>query len=269
MTNSSLCGTVEKQPWRAGNPARSRLSAGSSRLKRPAAAKIGRPPRVFITFGGPEGHEDRLATCKQIGNRPSSSAAPLVYLTIAALLLLGSCAPTRPVHYYTLSPASVPTNQAKPDGPTILVGLIVTPESLQDARIRYRSGANETGSYEYHRWEERPGAMVRDALVRALRASGQYRRVLESSSSAIGDYLVRGKLYEFAEVDNPAIRTKISLHLELIDRKTNRSVWDRPFEREEPANGKSIREVVESMDRNLRQLAAAASAEIDRFVVAR
>jgi hypothetical protein len=85
---------------------------------------------------------------------------------------------------------------------------IATPESLQDARIRYRAGANEMGSYEYHRWEERPGAMVRDSLVRALRASGKYRRVLESSSSAIGDYLLRGKLYEFAEVDNPAIQTR-------------------------------------------------------------
>ena len=90
-------------------------------------------------------------------------------------------------------PLSAPANQTKPDGPTILVGLIATPESLQDGRIRYRAGANETGSYEYHRWTERPGAMVRDSLVRALRASGKYQRVLESSSSAMGDYLVRGK----------------------------------------------------------------------------
>jgi cholesterol transport system auxiliary component len=173
------------------------------------------------------------------------------------------------VHYYTLSPASVPANQANPDGPTILVGLIATPESLQDDRIRFRAGANETGSYEYHRWEERPGAMVRDALVRALRASGKYRRVMESSSAALGDYLVRGKVYEFAEVDNPAIQTRISLHLELIDRKTNRSVWDRAFERQEPAGGKTIKEVVESMDRNLQQAAAAAAAEIDRFLSGR
>jgi hypothetical protein len=33
-----------------------------------------------------------------------------------------------------------------PDGPTILIGTIVTPESLQDARIRYRAGANEAGA---------------------------------------------------------------------------------------------------------------------------
>jgi ABC-type uncharacterized transport system auxiliary subunit len=185
-----------------------------------------------------------------------------------AALLSASCATTRPVHYYTLAPASVPANQSKPDGPTILVGLIATPESLQDTRIRYRENANDAGSYEYHRWEERPGTMVRDSLVRALRASGKYRRVLESSSATLGDYLLRGKLYEFAEVDNPAIQTEISLHLELIDKKTNRSIWDRPFERAEPATGKAMQDVVESMDRNLQQVVTAAAAEIDRFLAA-
>ncbi|HUE21824.1 MAG TPA: ABC-type transport auxiliary lipoprotein family protein [Bryobacteraceae bacterium] len=191
----------------------------------------------------------------------------LTAITALAILLLTSCATTRPVHYYTLGPAAA-TNQSKPDGPIILVGLIATPESLQDARIRYRTGANETGSYEYHRWTERPGAMVRDSLVQALRASGKYQRVLEASSSAIGDYLVRGKLSEFAEVDDPAIQTKIWLRLELIDRKTNRSVWDRPFERAEPASGKNIKDVVGSMDRNLQQVATAAAVEIDRFLSA-
>ena len=39
--------------------------------------------------------------------------------------------------------------------------------------------------------------MVRMSLLRALRASGQYRRVLESGSLADGDYVLTGKLYEF------------------------------------------------------------------------
>ena len=170
------------------------------------------------------------------------------------------------MHYYTLASASAPANPAKPDGPTLLVGAIICPESLQDARIRYRAGANQAGSYEYHRWAERPVAMVRDSLVRALRASGQYQRVLESSSSDVGEYLVRGKLYEFAEVDDPAIRTpiqtRISLHLELIDAKTNRGVWDHSFEREDPAGGKTIDDVVRSMDRNLQQVVSDAAAQV-------
>jgi len=183
-------------------------------------------------------------------------------------LLGASCAGTRPVHYYTLEPASAAANPGNPDGATILVGTIVTPEALQDDRISYRVGANEVGAYEYHRWVERPGAMIRQSLVRALRSTGKYQRVIESSSSAIGDYLIRGKLFEFGEIDTPAIQTRISLHLELVDRRTNRDVWDHLFERAEPASGKSIKDVVESMDRNLQQVASEAAAEIDKFLAA-
>jgi ABC-type uncharacterized transport system auxiliary subunit len=188
------------------------------------------------------------------------------FLTSASVLILGSCARTLNVHYYTLAALSSTTNQEKPDGPTILVSTIETPEFLQDARIRYQIGANEVGAYELHRWTERPGEMVRDSLVRELRASGKYRRVLMSSSSAVGDYLIRGRLRQFCEVDNPAVGTRISLHLELIDKKTNRDAWDRHYEREEPSNGKTIKDVVESMDRNLKQVIKQATADIDAFV---
>ena len=187
-------------------------------------------------------------------------------LIATACLLAVNCASTHPVHFYTLGSATPAVHQGNPDGVTILVGTIATPEALQDGRIRYRAGANEVGAYEYHRWMEQPGAMVRVSLVRALRSSGKYHRVLESSSSAIGDYFIRGRLYEFGEVDSPAIQTRISLQLELVDRKTNHSVWDRLLEREEPASGKSIKEVVESMDRNLRQVVSEAAAEIDKFL---
>jgi len=90
--------------------------------------------------------------------------------------------------------------------------------------------------------------------------------VLESSSSAAGDYLIRGRLHAFDEIDDPAIQTRISLHLELIDKKTNRTAWDHLFERAEPANGKSMKDVVASMDRNLAQLASQAAAEIGNFL---
>src|SRR5216683_2532542 len=176
--------------------------------------------------------------------------------TISTCLVIGGligtgCVVTKPVRYYTIEPVSATANQGKPDGLVLLVGSIATPETLQDGRIRYRSGANEAGAYEYHRWTERPGSMVRNALIRALRNSGKYQRVLESGSSANGDYLLRGKLDEFDEVDHATILTKISIHVELVDRKSNQNVWDRMVEREEPVSGKSVVDVVQSLDRNL------------------
>jgi cholesterol transport system auxiliary component len=195
-----------------------------------------------------------------------------ICLVMAGVLVGASCVATRPVHYYTIEPPSPPPDQtkpqAKPDGLILLVGAIATPEFLQDGRIRYRTGSNEAGAYEYHRWTERPGSMVRNSLVRALRASGKYQRVLESTSSATGDYLVRGKLYEFGEVDNVSILTRISLQVELVDRKTNRNVWDHLVEREEPVGSKNVTEVVQSLDRNLQHVVRETAAEIDRFVAA-
>src|SRR5258707_752624 len=135
----------------------------------------------------------------------------ITILVMAGGLVGASCVATRPVHYYTIEPASPPADQAKADGLVLLVGSIATPEALQDGRIRYRTGSNEAGAYEYHRWTERPGSMVRNSLMRALRASGKYQRVLDASSSATGDYLLRGKLYEFGEVDSASIQTKKSL----------------------------------------------------------
>jgi len=189
-----------------------------------------------------------------------------ICLLIAGGLVCASCVATRPVHYYTIEPASPPANHGRPDGLILVVGNIATPEALQDGRIRYRSGSNEAGAYEYHRWTERPGSMVRNSLVRALRASGKYQRVLESSSAATGDYLLRGKLYDFGEVDNASVQTKISLQVELVDRKTNRNVWDRHVEREEPVGSKSVADVVQSLDRNLQHVVSETTAEIDKFL---
>jgi len=190
-------------------------------------------------------------------------------LAIAACLADCGCVATKPVHYYTLGTGAPAAAESKPDGLILLVADISTPESLQDGRIRYRTGSNEAGAYEYHRWTERPGTMVRKALLRALRSSGKYQRVLESGSSANGDYVLRGKLEEFDEVDGASIQTKISLHVELVDRKTNQNVWDHTVEREEPVSSKTVVDVVQSLDRNLQHVVSETTSEVDKFLTSR
>jgi len=149
------------------------------------------------------------------------------------------------------------------------VGRISTPEALEDGRIHYRSGAHEVGSYEYHRWTERPGVMVRDLLIETLRASGKYRQIQEAASAAAGDYLIRGKLYEFSEVDEPGIQSRVSLHLEVVDRKSGLVVWHHRYNRDEPVNGKTMKEVVASIDHNLQQVITDAASGIGNFLSVR
>ena len=71
---------------------------------------------------------------------------------------------------------------------------------------------------------------------------------------------------DLGEVDGAAIQTKISLQVGLVDRKTNRNVWDRLVEHEEPVNGKTVADVVHSLDRNLERVVSETAAEIDKFL---
>jgi ABC-type uncharacterized transport system auxiliary subunit len=180
----------------------------------------------------------------------------------ALCVITSACVGGHPIHYYTINrPAAAPS--ARPDGAVLLIGRITTPEALQDGRIRYRAGSNEVGAYEYHRWTERPAAMVQDLLLQALRASGKFRQVLEASTGAFGDYLVRGRLHEFAEIDDPGIQTRVSLRLEIVDRKSGTLVWEHDYNRDEPVDGKAMKQVVLSMEHNLQQVIGEAASAIE------
>jgi hypothetical protein len=54
--------------------------------------------------------------------------------------------------------------------------------------------------------------------------------------------------------------------MELVDMKTKRNVWDRLLEREEPVSGKTVADVVQSLDRNLQHIMLDAAAELDTFL---
>jgi cholesterol transport system auxiliary component len=187
---------------------------------------------------------------------------------VAAILCLTSaaCVGGRPIHYYTIDHPAASAAAPRPDGLVLLVARITAPEVLQDSRIRYRSGGNEVGAYEYHRWTERPGLIVQELLLRTLRASGKYRQVQEASTAAAGDYLVRGKLYEFSEIDEPGIHTRVSLRIELVDRKTAMVVWDRDYVRDEPVDGKSMKYVVVSLEQNLKHVIGDAASGVEAFL---
>jgi len=208
-----------------------------------------------------------------------TSSSPLVHdasrraILIASLatvcVLSAACAAGRPVHYYTIDPPALTTVAPKPNGPSLVVGRFTAPETLEDGRIRYRSGSHEVGSYEYHRWTEPPGMLARDLLIRTLRGSGNYCQVQEASGTASGDYLVRGRLLDFSEVDSPGIRIRVALQLELFDRKTGALIWTRDYGRDEAVEGKTMKDVVAAMDHGLQQVVAEAASGIGAFLSTR
>jgi len=187
-------------------------------------------------------------------------------LIVALLLFTSACAPHR-IQYYQLS-TNVKPVAAVETGPVLLVGRIATPQALQDGRIRYRDGLNEVGGYEYHRWTDPPGIMVKDSLIHVLRASGKFKSVQDAGSTADGDYAVRGKLLEFSELDGNGITTRVSLDLELREVKTGRLVWTELFTHDDPVQAKKVSDVVQSLDRNLQVVLGDAASSIGSYVAA-
>ena len=159
----------------------------------------------------------------------------------AILCMLQACTAGRPIKYYRIEvPVSATPLQASGTGfgVALQIGTIDAPPIMRDGRILYQVGTNEVGTYEYHRWVETPDRMIQSALVRLLRSSGKYQSIDTPVAGSKVDYVVRGKIYEFAEIDKPAIVTRVSMEIELHEAKTNRTVWSRFYTGEERVDGK-------------------------------
>jgi ABC-type uncharacterized transport system auxiliary subunit len=174
------------------------------------------------------------------------------------------CGASRPVKYYVLDPGAsqpAPATNAPATFPvTLLVARIASAHLYHDDRLVYGSGPVELGTYEYQRWAEPPTEMVQDTLISSLRSTGQYRSVSAIGSNLRGEYILRGHLYALDEVDNPAISARFSIELELFDTKTGATVWTGSYSHDAPVTGKTVADVVQALDQNVRtglaQLAA-------------
>lgn len=173
--------------------------------------------------------------------------------TIAACIILSSCGAITPVKYYRLDvvPSSAPA--ASTTYPvTLILGQITAPDLFRDNRLVYSTGSVQLGTYDNQRWAEAPTEMIENMLIQSLRASGQYRTVERASSSARGDYVLRGHLSAFNEVDTPQVAARFSLVLELYDRKSGNVVWSQPYSHDEPVGTKNVPSVVEALQTNVR-----------------
>jgi ABC-type uncharacterized transport system auxiliary subunit len=174
-------------------------------------------------------------------------------LILISLLVLGlsGCGAGRPIRYYTVQVPLAPTPSTDTYPVSLLVASIGGPEMFRNTPIAYRIGANEIGTYQYSRWAEPPLEMLKGTLIRMLRAAGHYQSVTELGSTAAGQFVVRGKLYDFEEVDSGGIGGLVSMEFELYDRKSGRVVWSHFYSRNEPVEGKQISAVVTALDLNL------------------
>jgi ABC-type uncharacterized transport system auxiliary subunit len=173
--------------------------------------------------------------------------------TIFVACLAAGCVSARTPRYYRLNPFPTATqSSASPFQVSLLVGRLTAPRILRDDRVVYGMSDVELGVDEYHRWTEPPTEMIEDLLVQQLRHSGQYKSVQRISSTARGDYLLRGHLSSLNEVDDPAgIKARFNVQLELFDQKSGSVVWTGSYSHDEPVEKKSVTAVVESLQKSV------------------
>jgi ABC-type uncharacterized transport system auxiliary subunit len=180
-----------------------------------------------------------------------SRRTQLTSLMMLAIVIAGCGAP-RPVKYYVINAPTPAANPVPAQIPLVLlVGRFTASHLYRDDRLIYGSGPVELGTYEYHRWAEPPADMVQSLLIADLRASGQYRSVSRVSSSARGDYIVRGHLLAMYGEDKPELVARFSLQLELFDPASRATVWTQTYTHDEPVQGKTVANIVEALDRNI------------------
>jgi ABC-type uncharacterized transport system auxiliary subunit len=167
--------------------------------------------------------------------------------------ILNGCGAARPSKFYQLTPPNDKTPGADP-APfpvTLLLGPITTSHLYRDDHIVYTSNGEAMGTYEYHRWAEPPSEMISDVLLRELQDSERYQHVYSLRSDSRGDYVLRGRLYDFREVTGNGLVARVAFEFELRDSKTGATVWSRSYLHDEPVDGKNVPAVVAALNRNV------------------
>jgi len=188
-------------------------------------------------------------------------------MTAAVAMTLAACGSERPIFYYTLDAPAVTPAPQKLDV-VLVVANFQAQLVYRDTRIVYRLGPNEVGLYQQHRWAEAPAELVREMVLQSLRKSGRYMSVQAMSTNARGDYILRGRVERFEEVDNPSLTSRVSLHFSLWDPKKRETVWSQDYQNDVPVSEKEVSAVAASMNQNLQQGIQQVTAALDQYLTA-
>jgi ABC-type uncharacterized transport system auxiliary subunit len=194
----------------------------------------------------------------------------LVSLVVLIVALLSGCGSARPAKYYQLTVPADAGSVEKADAiPVRLqVGALMTSHLYREDRIVYGNGPEQLGTYEYERWAEPPTEMIQEILLRELRATGHYRAVHVRRSNIPGDFAIRGRLYDFKEVEGSGISTRVTLELEMRDLKTGATVWNHYYTHEEPASAKDVPAIVAALDKNVQRAVKEIVESLDQYFAA-
>jgi RNA polymerase sigma factor (sigma-70 family) len=126
----------------------------------------------------------------------------------------------------------------------------------------------ETGTSDDARWmREIPASQPDPDMVYAERETVQLiNGVLAKMKPALrGDYVLRGRLYDFREIDENGLSARVAFDFELRDSKTGATVWNHSYSHDEPVKGKDVSAVVAAMNRNVQNGLGEVLASLEQY----
>jgi ABC-type uncharacterized transport system auxiliary subunit len=176
-------------------------------------------------------------------------------LGLLAVLAVVSCGSVPKTHFYTVQLPPPPTARDAKTSYVLAVDHFQASEALRDDRIVYYETPTQLNYYEYHRWVSDPAGMLEELAVRKLDRAGVFSEVRRIASGVGADFILRGRVLNFEEVDNEGgVRGRVALELNLFRAGDGTMLWSDTRLVERPAEGEGVPGVVRALSASSEQL---------------
>ncbi len=176
-------------------------------------------------------------------------------LGLLGTILCASCGGPPKTYYYTLRVSPAPPASDPKTSFVLGVERFRGVEMLRDDRIIYYRSPTELNFYQYHRWSADPGTMLAEMAARWLDEMGIFTFVRMLPSREPVDYILRGRLFNFEEVDYEGGGTgRVNLVLTLVRARDHQVVWTFTRQVESPIQETGVTGVVNALNASSEQL---------------
>ena len=188
-----------------------------------------------------------------------------LFLTI---FLIVSCSSIPDVHYYMIDTLQeeIEIEEAKYD---MILGIekFKSDRAYEGDRIVYRDTPYEVKFYNYHRWINSPPEIVTEKAIEQFTMSRLFKQVVAAPHFSRIDYLVRGSIKAFEELDEGnEWYGHVKIHFELVNLKDHSLIWQNILTQKIKASQRKPIEVVRALEMSLRSCLNEAIAEIDQVL---
>ena len=189
--------------------------------------------------------------------------------SLIVLFLFLTCSSIPETHFYLID---YPITDIK-ENPNPIFDIVIGVTKFKagplyaDGRLVYRENPYEGKYYHYHRWIAEPGKLVTDKTIEQLNAAKLFKQVVVFPRYTQCDYILNGNIKALEEWDETnKWFAKVKIAFELVDKKSNKLIWKKIIEKQNPVTKKSPFAVVTGINQSVKQCVEELQKELSRFI---